>query len=69
MQTASDLRIGDRYGSDRDGNPIHIKALHEVCGQLRFPHVHVVTTQQSLCLSFGSPVGRQEKKSRQRGNR
>jgi hypothetical protein len=55
---ARDLKIGERFGSTRSGEPIHIKALHELCIQRPTPHVHVVTSAGSKCLPFTMPVSR-----------
>lgn len=55
---AKDLRIGDRWGNAKDGAPLYIRALHELCPSRPSPHVHVVTSREQRCLPFDAPVSR-----------
>jgi hypothetical protein len=55
---ARDLRIGDTLGTQHDGEPAIIKALHELCAHRPGPHVHAVTTLEHRCLPFTQAVAR-----------
>ena len=49
---AKDLRIGDVLGTNKQGDAIRVKVLHELCSQKPTPHVHVVSSQGHQCLGF-----------------
>lgn len=61
---AKDLRIGQTYGRDGEGNPAQIRSINELCIIRRTPHMHVITTGGVHCLPFNRLVEGFKKRTR-----
>ena len=54
---ARDLRIGDIFTTGKNGDPIHVQTLNELCVERPTPHVHVVTSVGVSCHGFSAVIG------------
>jgi hypothetical protein len=50
-----EVRVGMVWGAKRNGDPDHIKEIHELCSTQRTPHLHVITEEGSYCKQFPYP--------------
>lgn len=55
---AKDLKIGDVFGRNKNGDTVKVQVLNELCISRPTPHVHVVTSEGATCLHFLAPMAR-----------